>query len=120
MTLERFIRPAVLMILAQGGQYGYRIVQQLAGMPVSGGQKPNSAGVYRCLKLMAEEGSVVSSWELSDRGPAKRQYTLTPEGERCLLTWLVTLRGYHQAIGEMLALGEKIMLKRLDRDDGEI
>jgi DNA-binding PadR family transcriptional regulator len=108
-TLERFIRPAVLMVLAQGSQYGYRIVQQLAETPGFGGQKPNTAGVYRCLKLMAEEGSIVPSWELSESGPAKRRYTLSPAGEACLANWLETLAAYRQSIDELLAFGRSIM-----------
>ena len=112
LTLERFVRPAVLMILAEGDQYGYRIVQQLAGMPIFGGQKPNAAGVYRCLRLMAAEGSVVSSWELSARGPAKRQYKLTAEGTRCLATWIETLRDYRQALDGLLGLGQEILRKK--------
>lgn len=111
-TLERLVRPAVLIVLAQGDQYGYRIVQALTDMPIFGGQKPNSAGVYRCLKLIEEEGSVTSSWELSDRGPAKRQYTLTVEGERCLATWIETLTDYHQAIGDLLSLGRDVVKKK--------
>jgi DNA-binding PadR family transcriptional regulator len=47
---------------------------------------------------------VVSSWDLSDTGPAKRLYRLTPEGRRCLGRWVETLTGYHRAIGELLAL----------------
>lgn len=111
-TLERFIRPAVLMVLAQGSQYGYRLVQQLATMPGFGGQKPNTAGVYRCLKLMADEGSIVANWELSESGPAKRRYTLTPAGEQCLATWLETLAAYRQSLDDLLTLGHAIMAQK--------
>ena len=111
-TLERLVRPAVLIILAQGDQYGYRIVQQLTDMPIFGGQKPNSAGVYRCLKLMEEEGRLTSSWERSDRGIGKRQYTMTLDGERCLATWLETLASYHRAIADLLSLGRDVVKKK--------
>ena len=62
-----------------------------------GGQKPDASGVYRCLKTMEAKGLVASSWTLSDTGPAKRSYQLTPAGERCLQQWIRTLE--HTATG---------------------
>ncbi|MHB9133464.1 MAG: PadR family transcriptional regulator [Armatimonadota bacterium] len=114
-TLERLIRPAVLMILAREEEYGYRIVQHLTDMPMFDGQKPNAAGVYRCLKTMAEEGLVVSSWSLSETGPAKRLYTLTSHGEHCLASWLITLTNYRQSIDALLEIGQQVITKWRDR-----
>lgn len=108
-TLERFIRPAVLIILAHAPrQYGYRIVQQLSEMPLCAGERPNAAGVYRCLRLMEQEGLVTSAWAVSETGPAKRLYTLTDEGERCMCRWLLTLNSYKEAIDDLLQLGKAV------------
>lgn len=107
-TLERLIRPAILMLLAEESLYGYKITQRLAVMPMFDGQKPNAAGVYRCLRAMTGEGLVVACWQLSKSGPAKRLYTLTPAGEECLASWIITLRGYRQAVDGLLAIGEAI------------
>lgn len=115
-TLERLVRPAVMMILAQGDQYGYRLVQQLATMPIFGGQKPNTAGVYRCLKLLEQEGRVSSAWELSESGPSKRRYTLTPAGLECLGLWMKTLGEYRQAVDDLLALGRRILADKAAPD----
>jgi len=108
-TLERLLRPAVLMVLETGPLYGYKIVQRLAEMPMFAGVKPNSAGVYRILKTMTQEELVVASWELSETGPAKRLFTLTTRGEHCLASWILTLRNYRQAIDGLLAVGEEIV-----------
>ncbi len=108
-TLERLLRPAVLMALTEGPLYGYKLVQRLAEMPMSGGQKPNAAGVYRILKTMTQEGLVTNAWELSESGPAKRLYTLTERGEHCLASWILTLRNYRQAIDGLLGIGEAIV-----------
>lgn len=108
-TLERFIRPAVMIILArEKEQYGYGILQRLGDLPGYDGQPPNAAGVYRCLKSMEEEGLVVSTWSLPQAGPAKRVYTLTEDGERCLASWLITLNSYKEAIEGLLALGMQV------------
>ena len=108
-NLERLVRPACLIVLARGGQYGYRLVQELSALTIFGGQKPNTAGVYRCLRLLEEEGSVTSSWELTDRGPAKRQYSITPYGLECLKTWLRTLEDYQRAIESLIGLGHAVV-----------
>jgi PadR family transcriptional regulator PadR len=110
-TLERLIRPAVLMTLAQEPLYGYKIVQRLTEMPMFDGQKPNAAGVYRTLKAMSDEGLVIPSWELSVSGPAKRLYTLTDKGEHCLASWMLTLYQYRNAIDALLAVGQGIAAK---------
>ena len=106
-TLERLIRPAILLILTDGTLYGYKIIQRLAKTRMFKNQKPNVAGVYRCLKTMAAEKLVVASWGLSKAGPAKRLYTLTEQGEKCLASWSITLHGYREALDELLARAQK-------------
>lgn len=102
-TLARLIQPAVMTLLAGGPLHGYRIVQRLAKTPLVGGSRPDPTGVYRMLRLMERRRLVVSSWDLSESGPAKRQYRLAPEGHRCLGRWVKTLTDYHRAIGRLLA-----------------
>lgn len=104
-TLERLLRPAVLTVLAAGEQYGYKLVKHLAAMPVYAGHNPHAAGVYRCLKLMEQEGLVISSWQPSADGPAKRAYALTPTGLACLSSWLDTLQEYRRVIDGLLLAG---------------
>jgi DNA-binding PadR family transcriptional regulator len=92
-----------MTLLAGGALHGYRVVQRLAATPVMAGSRPDPTGVYRMLRLMEKRGLVVSSWDFSASGPAKRQYRLTPEGRRCLGRWVKTLADYHRAIGGLLA-----------------
>jgi len=102
-TLARLIQPAIMTLLAGGALHGYRIVQRLAKTPLLGGSRPDPTGVYRMLRIMEKRGLVVSSWDLSDSGPARRLYRLTPEGCQCLGRWVKTLTDYHRAIGGLLA-----------------
>jgi DNA-binding PadR family transcriptional regulator len=104
-TLEKLIRPAALIALAEADQCGYVLAQRLGEMPTFAGLAPNAAGVYRALKAMADEGLVEASWELSDAGPAKRTYRLTDRGRNCLARWLDTLVNYRTAIDGLLAIG---------------
>jgi DNA-binding PadR family transcriptional regulator len=102
-TLARLIQPAIVTLLASGPLHGYRIVQRLAKTPLVGGSRPDPTGVYRMLHIMEKRGLVVPSWDLSDSGPTKRLYRLTPEGRQCLGRWVKTLTDYQRALGGLLA-----------------
>ena len=43
--------------------------------------------LYRTLRQLEVGGHVVSDWDVSGQGPAKRLYRLTPTGETYLLEW---------------------------------
>jgi DNA-binding PadR family transcriptional regulator len=64
------------------------------------------------LRIMEKRGLVVSSWDLSDSGPAKRLYRLTLEGRQCLSRWVKTLAVYHRAIGGLLAAARQASAER--------
>jgi poly-beta-hydroxybutyrate-responsive repressor len=101
-TLDKLIRPAVLTVLAEGDLHGYAILQRISEMSIFHGQSPDAAGVYRSLRAMEKEGMLTCQWDVSGRGPAKREYRLTPAGRQCLGQWARTLEQYRQAIGDLL------------------
>lgn len=106
-TLDKLIQPAILVVLTEGPSHGYRIVERVGKMSLSGGQNPNASGVYRVLKQMEARGLVASSWTLSDSGPAKRSYELTTTGEACLKRWIGTLTAYRDGISSLLRSARK-------------
>lgn len=106
-THDKLIQPVILTILMEEDLYGYKIVQRIAEMPMFNGQKPDGTGVYRLLKSMEKRGLVVSSWSVSDTGPAKRFFKITESGEECLARWIDTLEEYRQTIGMLLAEARK-------------
>jgi PadR family transcriptional regulator, regulatory protein PadR len=101
-TLARLTQPAVMAVLAAEPLHGYVIVRRLAAMEMFRGHGPDMAGVYRLLKSMEESGYVTSAWELAARGPAKRRYQLTPDGNACLARWITTLHTYRNAVDDLL------------------
>jgi DNA-binding PadR family transcriptional regulator len=101
--LAKLVHPAVLTILADGPLHGYRIVERMAEMPITGGSRPNPTGIYRVLRALEKEGYVTCTWDLSDRGPAKKCYRLTSLGRQCLNQWIDTLDDYRRAIGKLLS-----------------
>jgi DNA-binding PadR family transcriptional regulator len=106
-TLDKLLQPALLTALSQRPLHGYRLVRQIAGMPLFEGRLPDVSGAYRSLRSMEKRKLVEASWDVSERGPAKRLYTITPAGMKCLSRWRATLEIYREAIGELLAVARR-------------
>jgi len=106
-TLDKLIQPAILAVLAEGPLHGYRLAERIGEISIFGGKKPDASGVYRFLKAMEGRGMVASAWTLSETGPAKRSYQLTPAGEHCLRQWISTLEEYREGINSLLKAARK-------------
>lgn len=83
---RNYLRPCLLLLLAEGTSHGYELLDQLSSLGLS---QPDPGGLYRCLRAMDEEGLVRSAWEPSTSGPARRTYELTDEGRG----WLEAVAG---------------------------
>jgi DNA-binding PadR family transcriptional regulator len=114
-TLDKLIQPAILLNLAQGPLHGYKLAERIGRMPTLGGHKPDVSGVYRFLKAMERKGFVVSSWDLSGSGPARKSYELTASGRQCLARWIQTLEDFRRGIGVLLKLARKSVAGRPGR-----
>ncbi|OGV70924.1 MAG: hypothetical protein A2283_22130 [Lentisphaerae bacterium RIFOXYA12_FULL_48_11] len=103
-SLTRFVRPAVLAVLAKHGDWihGYLIVQELAQMKMFKNKPADLAGIYKLLRVMEEEGLIKARWKTPKSGLAKRDLRLTAEGHDCLKLWLKTLKSYHTSIDELI------------------
>ncbi|MGD0090542.1 MAG: PadR family transcriptional regulator [Planctomycetota bacterium] len=101
-TLDKLVHPAILIVLSRGSLHGYEIATLLAKMPMFRGQRPDTTGVYRCLRRMERRGYVVSAWTRSETGPSKRVFTASAEGRHCLSRWVRTLAEYRKTIGLLL------------------
>jgi DNA-binding PadR family transcriptional regulator len=101
-TLDKLIQPAILAVLADGPLHGYVLAERIGALPAFAGEKPDVSGVYRSLKAMQRKGLVLSSWNLSLSGPAKKNYQITAEGRQCLRCWVGTLQQYRQSITALL------------------
>lgn len=92
---RNYLRPALLLLLAEGTSHGYELLEQLTTLGVD---RPDPGRVYRCLRAMDEDGLVHSAWTPSSTGPARRTYTLTGEGR----DWLDVLSGSLADVGKAL------------------
>ena len=99
--IERFVEPAVLLLLAAGPRHGYDLKERLATLP--GGDGADVANLYRLLRQLELEGIVRSSWDTGGGGPARRVYRLTTSGRRLLDEWADELRRLEGATRAFLA-----------------
>lgn len=83
---RNYLRPCLLLLLAEGTSHGYELLDQVGAL---GLVRVDPGGLYRCLRAMEEEGLVRSEWEPSSSGPARRTYELTDEGA----DWLHVMAG---------------------------
>jgi DNA-binding PadR family transcriptional regulator len=89
--LYRFIEPILLLLLKKhGNAYGYELVGELNAHALTDSTIERGA-VYRTLRILEENGNVISSWDVSGTGPARREYRLTPSGEVHLEEWAEVL-----------------------------
>jgi PadR family transcriptional regulator PadR len=89
--VERFIEPALLLLLRERPMHGYELIERLP--EIAGGETRIDVGnLYRVLRALEEEGIVSSEWSADLPGPAKRTYELTEEGRRLLDRWAESLR----------------------------
>ncbi len=72
-----YLQACLLLLLGESPGHGYDLGEALSAL---GLHITDSGRVYRALRLMEEEGLVVSWWEEAVRGPARRMYHLTDEG----------------------------------------
>ena len=89
--VERFIEPALLLLLRDHPVHGYELQERLSEL--ADGDGPVGAGnLYRILRALEDEGLVRSEWHAELPGPAKRTYELTDAGKRVLDRWAEALR----------------------------
>ncbi len=93
---RNYLRPCLLLLLAEGTSHGYELLEQVTAL---GMERVDPGGLYRCLRAMDEEGLVRSAWEPSTSGPARRTYTLSAEGRE----WLHVLAGSLADVGRALS-----------------
>jgi len=99
--LERFAEPCVLLSLAREAAHGYQLIEKLAGFGLEE-LAPDPTVVYRTLRRMERDGLVTSKWLTDGPGPARRLYSLTPEGEELLHAWVITIRKNRNALERFL------------------
>ena len=87
---RRFLRPVVMLLLAEQPMHGYELMGRLKEFGIGqGGMDPSL--LYRLLRFLERAGLAESSLDDSGAGPARKVYNLTPEGMEVLDMWAANL-----------------------------
>jgi poly-beta-hydroxybutyrate-responsive repressor len=104
--VERFVEPALLLILSEGPMHGYDLLERISEL--TGDERGLDLGnLYRVLRAIEADGFVRSEWHAELQGPAKRVYELTESGSALLATWAEALRRTRTDIDGFLARVEE-------------
>ncbi len=100
--LDKFIQPALLVILTRGDNHGFQMIADLEQSGMVSGDSLDPAGLYRTLKRMEVNGLVSSRWDTDSATKPRRIYSITEEGRHCLTTWHTTLNEYRSNLDAIL------------------
>lgn len=116
-----FVEPRLLYLISRKESYGYQLSEEIGRVPFPA-PAPDAAAVYRALREMERSGLLHSRWQEGVAGPAKRVYSITPQGERRLEAWLGALRERADLLSTFIKLCEDIGVgsRERSRKAGEI
>lgn len=92
---RNFLQPCLLLLLREQDDHGYGLVARLRPLHDGDG---DAGGVYRALRGMERHGLVLSEWQASEVGPARRTYRITAEGRACLDAQAMELADVHMTL----------------------
>ncbi|WLR47274.1 PadR family transcriptional regulator [Halobacillus litoralis] len=82
------LRYALLGLLTRKPQTGYELYQTFKQQLIYVWSSTHSQ-IYKELNRMEEEGWIAFQWIYQEGSPNKKQYTITHEGEKKLVEWIV-------------------------------
>ena len=102
--LSRMVEPSVLYLLASGtASHGYQLAEEANQLGLAE-TIIEPAAVYRCLRALEADGCVVSDWDTTGSGPARRVYRLTEIGMQRLSGWADVIGQRVQALSNFVEL----------------
>ncbi|MBF0566890.1 MAG: helix-turn-helix transcriptional regulator [Nitrospirae bacterium] len=107
---QELLEARLLLILKKGHGHGYEIARSLENYGMG---KKSPGAIYTLLNAMEERGLVVSKWDTSKNGPARRVYNITESGGLYLSTLAGHLGETIDVVASILAeLGQHIVSKQ--------
>lgn len=95
-----FLRGCLLLLLKERPGHGYDLFVRLEPF---GAVHGDPAFIYRELRWLEAAGLVKQRWVVTQRGPARRVYRLTPAGERAVKRWSAAQLRRHRLLEEFVS-----------------
>lgn len=93
----------VLAAIAREPSYGHEVATRLGG---SGGVFGSLGSLYPLLARLRARGWIEGEWRDSPHGAPRRYYTLTADGQQVLNAFVVTWRGFANAVNSHIQTEE--------------
>ena len=86
--MSNILYAVFLYLLMDNSLSGYTLTEELSKVGINPSYIPSGIA-YRLLRDMEANGLLVSKWETSGSGPAKRVYKITDAGKKYLEAWII-------------------------------
>ncbi len=106
LRIEGFIVPCILYLLKEKPTHGYEIMEKLATLDFLD-MIPDPSVVYRHLRNLEDDGKVKYELVQGSGGPARKVYSVTPNGEEYLQMWILKIRRRKKMLEKFLNTYEK-------------
>jgi DNA-binding PadR family transcriptional regulator len=101
-----FLQPCLLLMLHRSDDHGYNLLNGLDEFGLNP-EAHDPSRIYRALREMEELGWITSYEGEESKGPQRRVYRLTQEGERHMAIWIEDLRRGKREIDLLLEAYER-------------
>ncbi len=95
-----FNRLTILGSLSEAANHGYSLHDKIDKEGFTG---ITSGGMYRVLRTLADEGLIESSWDMPEKGPARRIYSITQAGRDHMMSERKALHDHVLQAKQLLA-----------------
>jgi len=93
------ITAIILKVLSEKPVHGYRIAEEISKILEREVPRPV---IYFALKKLEKGGFLTFKWEMREKGPARKTYYITEEGEELLKHKMELLKEFHKILGKIL------------------
>ncbi|MGG0658655.1 poly-beta-hydroxybutyrate-responsive repressor [Rummeliibacillus pycnus] len=100
-TPQNFLIPLMLLHLRNWNSHGYELMEKITQFGVDSIDQGN---FYRLLRKLEKDSLVSSEWDTTTKGPAKRIYAITEEGQQYLDMWAGSLSQYQTLLNNFFHL----------------
>ena len=104
--MSNILYAVFLYLLMDDSASGYKLSEELSKVGIDPSYIPSGI-TYRLLRDMEANGLLVSKWETSGSGPAKRVYKITDAGKKYLGAWLVEAKRNLKTMENLINLIER-------------
>jgi PadR family transcriptional regulator PadR len=93
--IRALLHPFLLLLISERPGHGYDLIERLEALGIPDVEPGH---VYRVLRGLERDSSLVSVWETAEAGPARRRYQLTAKGRDDLRSWIERLAQLDQVV----------------------